>query len=425
MLKPFVFSAGLMLSPDILATVGNLAGRMPAFFLLFLGAGALCHTVTSRVYSAALDPRVGPFAVETELIRRALGPGYALFFSLFPRLLMFLCLSTSVLATAGYVFNEVFVYWFPNLGFSFCLLGLLLALNLSGKEAANLGQVFFISVSILGLLVLVIAGFARLDLFGREVPAVGSQGYEVLRHLFPAFIIFVGFELSLFSSTDPKPALFAPRAMVSAILGIGLVLGVWGLLSLAHVSPERLAESALPHALAARAIMGQRGRVVMGIVAISGACGAVNALLASVSRFVSAMAQDGLIPTALVQVRGRPLVAPALLGVGGFAMMGAGMAGSPMLEHLVMAGAWFWLASYGAVHLSFQLTKGFMSKERSGLRQRIMPLLSLGSILFIGFVLVAVIFSIERPDALKLVKILITVPAVSVTCSAVLLRLKR
>jgi hypothetical protein len=135
------------------------------------------------------------------------------------------------------------------------------------------------------------------------------------------------------------------------------------------------------------------------------------------------MARDGLIPVALVQVRGRPLIAPALLGGGVFAMLGAGLAGAPILEYLIMAGAWFWLASYGAIHLSFQLMRWPGSQEGSVFWRRILRLLSLGSLLFIGFVIVAVIFFLERPDALKLVKVLITALPLSFLCSAFLLRL--
>ncbi|MCF8143312.1 MAG: amino acid permease [Deltaproteobacteria bacterium] len=425
MIKSFAFSAGLMLSPEVLIIVGHLAGRMPTVFLLLLGAGALCHTLTSSVYSRVVHSQFGRFSGEAEFIRHALGPRHALVFSLFPRLLMFFCLATSVLATAGYALNEVFVYWFPNLGFSFCLIGLILALNLAGERAVNLGQVLFVSVSILGLLVLVIVGFARLDSFGSAAPLVASPGHEVLDHLFWPLAVFVGFELSLFSWTGRNPGLFPVRAMVSAILGIGSLLALWGLVSLAHVSSERLTESTLPHALAARVIMGQWGRIIMGVAVISSACGAVNVLLASVSRLMSTMAQDGLIPKVLVQIRGFRLVPPLLLGGGVFAMLGAGMAGKPILSDFTLAATWFWLASYGAMHLSFQLKRGFMPGEWRVFRQRIMGLLSFGALLFICFALVAFFFSLNRPDAFKLVEILIAVLAFSVAGSAVLLRLGR
>lgn len=425
MIKSFVFSAGLMLSPEVLIIVGHLAGRMPTAFLLLLGAGALCHTLTSGVYSRVVMSQSGRFSGEAEFIRHALGPGHALVFSLFPRLLMFFCLAVSVLAIAGYVFNEVFVYWFPNLGFSFSLMGLILALNLAGERAVNLGQVLFVSVSILGLIVLVIAGFARLDSFGRAAPLVPLPGHEILNHLFLPLAVFVGFEFSLYPSMGQNPCPFPARAMVSAILGIGSLLALWGLVSLAHVSPEKLAESNLPHSLAARVIMGQWGRIIMGVVVISSACGAVNALLASVSRLTSTMAQYRLIPKVLAQIRGFSLVPQVLLGSGVFAMLGAGMAGKPILSDFTLAATWFWLASYGALHVSFQLKRGAMPGEWGLFRHRIMGLLSFGALLFICFALVTFFFSLNRPDAFKLIKILIAVLAFSIACSAVLLRLGR
>jgi amino acid transporter len=422
MLKSFAFSAGLMLSPDMLTTAGNLAGRMTSLFLLFLGAAAFCHIVTSRVYGMGLKlSHDRAYAGETELIQRALGPGWALLFSFFPRLLFFLFLSTSVLATAGYVFNEVFAYWFPNFGFSLCLLGLLLALNILGKGPADLVQVVFVSVSLLGLLVLALVGFATLDPSGEKI-ILAYPGRGLLGYMFFPLMIFVGFELAFFSSKGEKPVSFHLRSMLFAILGIGLLLGAWGLASLAHVAPERLSQSTLPHVLAARSIMGQSGRVLIGVVAICGACGAVNVLLASLSRLMQAMAQEGLIPKAMVQVRGRPLMPPCLLCGAVLVMMGAGMAGSPNLFHLNMAGAWFWLASYGVVHLSFLLTREYRSQ--AWFWRRVIPVLSSGSIFFIVSVLATVFFALQRADALNLLKMVILLLALSVICSVALLRLK-
>lgn len=424
MVKSFAFSVGLMLSPEALTTIGNLAGRMPAYFVILLSAGVLCHTVTSRVYGVSVHPRVGRLTGETDLISHALGPGPALFFSLFPKLLMFLCLSTSVLVMAGYAFNEVFVLWFPNLGFSFCLMALVMALSLAGARTANAAQVLFITVSALGLLVLVAAGLATVDYPGGDTVDIAFPGREVLSHLFFPLMILIGFELSMFSSTDGKPPLSAVRAMVWAVVGMGFFLGVWGLVSLAHVSDGTLAASTLPHSLAARVIMGRSGRLIMGIVVISGTCGAVNVLLASVSRLVSAMARDGLIPAALVSVRGRAVVPPVLLAGGVFAMMGAGMGGKPILADLTMAAAWFWLASYAVAHLSFQVARGSMSGTGVFLG-RVMPALSAGSLLFLALALAWVFFSIEAADASRLAKVLIAYLAFSAACAAVLLRLRR
>jgi hypothetical protein len=49
---------------------------------------------------------------------------------------------TAMLVTAGYVFNETFVPAYPNLGFSFTLLAILLGLNLLGTQVAAFWQVF-------------------------------------------------------------------------------------------------------------------------------------------------------------------------------------------------------------------------------------------------------------------------------------------
>jgi hypothetical protein len=60
-----------------------------------------------------------------------------------------ICAATGILATAGYVCNEMFLYWFPNLGFSFCLLGLLLVINRIGHRFSETAQIGFVAKCIL------------------------------------------------------------------------------------------------------------------------------------------------------------------------------------------------------------------------------------------------------------------------------------
>jgi amino acid transporter len=104
--------------------------------------------------------------------------------------------------------------------------------------------------------------------------------------------------------------------------------------------------------LAARQIMGQSGRVLMGLVVLAGSCAAVNALLIAVSKMISGMTNQNLLPSFL---RLQPKQVPIpliLLGMGIAAMMAAGMAGKPELEIYTKAAIWFWLLHYAMIHVS-------------------------------------------------------------------------
>ncbi|MDY6952988.1 MAG: hypothetical protein SWE60_15875, partial [Thermodesulfobacteriota bacterium] len=278
------------------------------------------------------------------------------------RVTMAVCASTALLATAGYVFNEVFVYWFPNLGFSFCLLGFLLLLNLLGKNAGAIGQLFFVALAAGGLLLLSLVGFLE---WGNPPPAI-PEAPTPLAHMPEAglacLLLFLGFDLAGFSEkTEHHPA----RAMMAAILLAGLVFCCWGTVSLKFVPPSKLADTSIPYVKVARAVLGQWGRIWMGLIILSGASAAVNALLMAVSRMMTSMAADGLLPPFLAKAKGNATIALLLLAAAVAAMMGLGMAGEPILETYIKAGTWFWLLHYAVIQGALLAT---MAQVGSGVR---------------------------------------------------------
>jgi amino acid transporter len=102
----------------------------------------------------------------------------------------------------------------------------------------------------------------------------------------------------------------------------------------------------------ARTILGQPGRIIMGVVVLAGVSSAVNALLLGVSQMLVGMASQGLLPAFLAWAPQRAPVALILLALGPAVMMYLGMAGEPETEVYTRAGLVFWLAHYGAVHLA-------------------------------------------------------------------------
>jgi amino acid transporter len=131
-----------------------------------------------------------------------------------------------------------------------------------------------------------------------------------------------------------------------------MIFSLWGLVSMTHVAPSKLADTTVPHMLAARQIMGQYGRFIMGLVVLAGSCAAVNALLMAVSGMISGMAKQGLLPAFLGLRPKRVPFGLILLVVGVAAMMAAGMAGKPELEIYTKAAIWFWLLHYAMIHVS-------------------------------------------------------------------------
>ena len=342
---------GLMLSSESLTLLGNNAGVAGLSFLIFIPAAVLLHIVTAMSFGELMSPFPGPEG-EARFIRMALGPVFAIVLPIGARVLFTVCAATGILATAGYVFNETFLYWFPNLGFSFCLLGLLVLINLLGPKLSETAQIIFVSVVIVGLLVLSIGGLSGWE----NVPSASENAnpsfFQIARAALFAPVLFLGYDLAGMTIERTKTHPFdLVKAMVGGLVLVALIFYLWGVVSLKYVSPGKLADTSIPYTITAKAIMGEKGRIFMGIVILSGTCAAVNALFMAVSRMVAGMSTQGLLPSLLGSARNRARIPLIFLGIGTGAMMAAGMAGEPALAVYTRAGMWLWLCNYAVIHL--------------------------------------------------------------------------
>ncbi len=258
-----------------------------------------------------------------------------------------------MLATAGFVFNEVFVDWFPNFAFAFLLLGFLLAVNLLGQEVSEKIQVVFVIVAILGLFFLSAVGLMGLGNTPSTVEEVGHP-FNIKVGLL-GLLLFVGFDLAGFikSSNPVNPV----KSMVAGIVLVGIVFILWGVVSINYVSLDKLSDTTIPYTVTARKILGQEGRIIMGVVLLAGTCSAVNALFIGVSRMMVGMAAQGLLPHFLGKSQDRAPIPLILLATGVAVMMAMGMAGSPSLEVYVRAGLLFWVLNYAVIHLSVLIVR--------------------------------------------------------------------
>src|SRR5215831_20959124 len=343
------FALGVMLSPDMLILLGNTLGHEGRAALSGLIVAGGLYVLTARTYGRlGLHPaaREG----ESQILHATFGPLVATVLPLCARVIYAVSAATGILAIAGYVFNEVFVYWFPNLGFSFCLLGMVVGLNLAGSRVAALTQLSCVALALGGVLGLAVLGLVGLGQ-APSVSEITSSSFVTVRSLLAGLLLFVGFELALFTTPYTARVTSPPgRLMALSIVLAALVWGCWGVVSIRVVAPARLAESTVPHMVAARAIGGARGRVVMGVVVLAGTCATVHALLSAGAHMLAGMAGHGLLPAWLGWHQARPAL--LVLAAGPAAMLAMGMAGEPETEVYTRAGVLFWLLHYAAMHLA-------------------------------------------------------------------------
>ena len=336
---------GLILSPEALMVLGNSMGGIGFGALGALAVAALVAQGTVCSYTM-LARRVPSADAEADALQTAFGALPALVAPLSARLLVMVSAATLMLATAGYVFNEVLVYWFPNLGFSFGLLGALLLLNLWGRRVALAAQVGFLGIVVVGLVGLSVIALTGL---GHPVaaPAVAPAADPIVWQSAVAVLwLFIGFDLARYTGGESSQT----RSMTMGIVLAGMVLCFWGSASAVYVPLAKLADTTVPHMIAARRILGQPGRVIVGLVVLAATCGAVNALMLGCARMLTGMAQHGLLPAVLAWRAERAPIALLLLAAGPALMMLEGMAGEPITQVWMRAGLVCWLLLYAMVH---------------------------------------------------------------------------
>ena len=322
-----------------------------AGWLLFLAlaVGILVHLATVHSFQI-LHASSGD---HIKAIQKMLGQRIAAILLICGKLPFAVCATAGLVVSAGFVFNEVFAYWFPNFAFAFLLLATILLLNLFGRKAALVTQVITISAACIGLLILSGAGSFNLP----ESRSISETNVTFdYRYLVAAVIVLVGFDMALYAGKDDHISFSQlSRAMVIALVASGLLLGIWGLVTMAIVPTEKLQSSTIPYMIAARKAFGQTGRLIMGMVVILGVFAAVNSMIHSVSTMISQLASNNeriskRISSTKIRVATLLLVATA----SAFLMV-MGFAGEPVLETWIRSSLVLWLIYYVAVTISAYL----------------------------------------------------------------------
>lgn len=242
--------------------------------------------------------------------------------------------STGLLVSAGYAFNEIFLYWFPNFAFAYLLLGTILAVNLAGPKPSAMVQMASTFTVVFGLVLLAAAGLLSKSAEGAATPTPTPSWPD----LAVGVVLLLGFDLAWQDRSHFTPSWIA-------FFAVALTLSLWAWAGLIHLPMERLQSSSVPHLTAARSLLGQPGRWIMGGVIVLGSIGAVHALIFAVSRSIAVVftpAGTSLTRTARI--------AAILLSVATAVCMGLGLAGSPLLETFIRAGMVLWLFPHLAVH---------------------------------------------------------------------------
>lgn len=336
-MKAHLITAGLilawMVTPESLMLLGRASGISGITVIIALFLGVILAVLTATLIH---HPRLaeGKSGSDVAVLSQVYGQAPAMAIILSARIPMLLFAATGMLVTAGFAFNEIFVYWFPNFLFASLLLLFIGLINVFTEKVALWIQVFSVGIVVLALMALIVMGSG-----GGEQSFVGTDvfpGDLSLSLIGMAFLAFLGFDFY-----ERKENGNVSLAIILALAF--LLLAGWVILSLGHVETSRLAESTIPYLLVAREVGGEAGRYVMGIIIIFGALSGVNALFFVVRRTMKNLAGNKSLPVKVG--RSWPVVIVSAIIIE--AMMMSGFAGEEILETQLRASLLLWLLYLG------------------------------------------------------------------------------
>ena len=291
-------------------------------------------------------------------------------------------LSTGILVTAGFTFNETFLYWFPNFGFSAILLAIILIIHLIGEKAVHLSQKVFISCALLSLLTIIVAGLLSHS-------NISENSYQLMKSSITStktISLITGGLLFYLGTVHLLSRQISSRQIVSIIAFGTLLLILWQIVSLKHIPQDKLAESTIPYVLVGREILGQTGRILIGIAIITGTCAATNYFMSLATSAGSSLVM-GLSSFStrgeIITKRIFSLLFVATIGI----CMASGLAGEPHLELYIYGALLLWVLSHG-----LQILISILSMKRTLLIQKILLALP-AALFFIVFLLLTRIHS--------------------------------
>jgi len=349
----FVFAIGIMISPDTLAMLGNFIGKMGNIgFFLIIFSGLIYLVLYSKYRQFPVFSSDKLYDIEVH--RKKMGIILTIL-PFFVKMIAVIFLSTGLLVSSEFVFNEVFLYWFPNFGFAFILLCVLLGLQLLPARTALYAQIIFCTIAISGLIILIVSGIIQADQFIPLKPAIEGNltNDPGLKPFFLPLLFFIGFDMgiNIWNESDQNAS---PNNTIIflTIIFMGIIFILWGYVSLLYVPVEKLMDTSIPHIIAAKNILGAPGRFIMGIIIISGSLSAVNALFTNISKHGSMLLKIKMLPGS-VKISKIIILFLSLVIAG--AMVG-GLAGAHELEIFIRAALILWLILYAVILITYTLS---------------------------------------------------------------------
>lgn len=281
-----IFLAALIwawaLTPESLVFVDKGGGLSGLAMIAYLGFGCILAMLCSSVIHDRRLKDTGKVS-DYEVLLRMYGRLVSISLVFGGRVPLLLLASTGMLVTAGFAFNEIYLYWFPNFLFASLLLGAIGLINLFKEKYALFLQLVSAVLVFAALLILILHGGGGNGLAGSGTAPAAGRGFD-LSLLVLGFLSFLGFDFH--RSTGET------RVVFFSLVSVFGLLSLWVWLVVGHVAADTLATVEVAYMFAARSVAGEEGRYVMGAAVIGGVVCGVNGLFIVVRRCFEDIARE-------------------------------------------------------------------------------------------------------------------------------------
>lgn len=305
-----MYGIGLTLGAGIYVLIGEAAGFTGNSMWISFGLGAIVAIFAGLSYAelAVLFPKA---AAEYVFTKNAFKSSFIGF------IVGWLTAITSIIvaATVALGFGGYFVQFFemPITIAAIILVGILSIVNFIGiKQSAWMNTIFAL-VTVTGLAIIIFLGFTfesneNIDYF--EMPN-GISG--VMLAFVLIFFAFIGFEdMANVSEEVKNPRKTLPRAIILSILITTVIYILVALSSVRILDWHELGQSTAPLADIATKKLGEKGGMILSIIALFATASTVLITLVAGARILYGMAKDGILPKILGKIhakKGTPWIA--------------------------------------------------------------------------------------------------------------------
>jgi len=261
----------------------------------------------------------------------------------------------------GTMFGRTMAMLFPNLPIPMPLYGIALMLviiilncrgvDMFAKVQNVVAYSLIISLFIMGIMGTVHLGKGEIIQQDHSFSAdIGS----IFGLVGTAFYMFVGCEFVVpLSPFVKKPEFTIPAGMIGSLIVVFLMqlFCVFGFTN--YVSFENLATNGSPHMLYGIALLGEFGRIWMGIVSILAVISTANTVINSLGYLLSGMGRINLVPEVFSKKnkRGAPYVSIITIGVAMTILVVLSLVASDLLNFFLKVASVFWIIVYLFLHL--------------------------------------------------------------------------